>query len=89
MEFSRQEYWSRLSFSSPRDLPDPGTEPWSPKLQQILYHLSYQGSPGRNTDGKQTNKYIHIIASGKADRAGGGEAFWKLREDLSEDVIFK
>jgi len=24
MEFSRQEYWSGLPFSSPRDLPDPG-----------------------------------------------------------------
>ena len=24
--FSRQEYWSRLSFSSPGDLPDPGIE---------------------------------------------------------------
>ena len=26
MEFSRQEYWSGLSFPSPGDLPDPGTE---------------------------------------------------------------
>ena len=24
MEFSRQEYWSGLPFSPPRDLPDPG-----------------------------------------------------------------
>ena len=30
--FSRQEYWSRLSFPSPRDLPDPGIEPGSPSL---------------------------------------------------------
>ena len=27
MGFSRQEYWSGLPFSSPRDLPDPGIEP--------------------------------------------------------------
>ena len=27
MEFSRQEYWSGLSFPSPGDLPDPGIEP--------------------------------------------------------------
>ena len=33
MEFSRQEYWSRLPFPSPEDLPDPGIEPGSPKLQ--------------------------------------------------------
>ena len=26
MEFSKQEYWSGLLFSSPRDLPDPGIE---------------------------------------------------------------
>ena len=33
MEFSRQEYWSGLPFSSPGDLPDPGIEPESPALQ--------------------------------------------------------
>ena len=32
MEFSRQAYWSRLSFSSPGDLPDPGIKPASPAL---------------------------------------------------------
>ena len=30
--FSRQEYWSRLPFSSPGDLPDPGIKPTSPAL---------------------------------------------------------
>ena len=29
MEFSRQEYWSALPFSTPGDLPDPGVEPMS------------------------------------------------------------
>ena len=33
MEFSRQEYWSGLPFSSPGDLPDLGIEPGSPALQ--------------------------------------------------------
>ena len=33
MGFSRQEYWSGLPFSSPGDLPDPGTELKSPTLQ--------------------------------------------------------
>ena len=32
MKFSRQEYWSRLLFPSPGDLPDPGIEPRSPAL---------------------------------------------------------
>ena len=31
--FSRQEYWSGLPFTSPGDLPNPGTEPRSPALQ--------------------------------------------------------
>ena len=29
MGFSRREYWSRLPFPSPEDLPDPGPEPGS------------------------------------------------------------
>ena len=33
MEFSSQEYWSRLPFPSPEDLPDPGIKPGSPVLQ--------------------------------------------------------
>ena len=30
---TRQEYWSRLPFPSPGDLPDPGIKPRSPALQ--------------------------------------------------------
>ena len=33
MGFSRQEYWSRLPFPSPGDLPDPGIEPGFPALE--------------------------------------------------------
>ena len=33
MEFSRQEYWSGLPFSSPGDLPNPGIEPETPTQQ--------------------------------------------------------
>ena len=29
MGFPRQEYWSRLPFLTPGDIPDPGIEPWS------------------------------------------------------------
>ena len=38
MEFSGQEYWSKLSFPSPADLPDL-------HRREILYHLSHQESP--------------------------------------------
>ena len=43
MGFSRQEYWSGLPCPPPGHLPNPGTEPSSPTLQQILYHLNHQG----------------------------------------------
>ena len=33
MGFSRQGYWSGLSFPSPGGLPNPGIEPGSPALQ--------------------------------------------------------
>ena len=47
VEFSSQEYWSRLSFPPPVDLPDPGIKPVShvsPALHfmWILYSLSHQ-----------------------------------------------
>ena len=49
MGFSRQEYWSGLSFPLPGDLPHPGIKPGSPALQADFFffffnHLSHQGS---------------------------------------------
>ena len=44
MEFSGQEYWNGLPFSSPRDLPNPGIEHRSPELQADYLPLSHQGS---------------------------------------------
>ena len=38
--FSRQEYWSRLPFPSPGDLPYPGIEPSNPVLLWGRYHYS-------------------------------------------------
>ena len=38
IRFPRQEYWSGLSFPSPGDFPNPGTEPMSPVLAGILCH---------------------------------------------------
>ena len=37
MGFSRQEYWSGLTFPSPGNLPDPGIKPWSPILQADFF----------------------------------------------------
>ena len=44
MKFSKQEYWSRLPFPTPGDLPNPGTEPASLCVSSIgsrfLYHCA-------------------------------------------------
>ena len=48
MGFSRQEYWSGLSFLSPGNLPDPGIEPrppGSPELQADSLPLSHWEVP--------------------------------------------
>ena len=48
MEFSRQEYWSQLSFPTPGDLPDPGIEPpslESPELAVRLFSTAPLGLP--------------------------------------------
>ena len=44
MGFSRQEYWSRLPFPSPVDLPDPGIELRSHSLQADSLLSELQGS---------------------------------------------
>ena len=45
MEFSRQEYWSRLPFRSPGNLPDPGIEPRSPALRADSLPSEPPGKP--------------------------------------------
>ena len=45
MKFSRQEYWSRLPFPSPGDLPNPGIKPGSPALQADSLPPESSGKP--------------------------------------------
>ena len=45
MGFPKQEYWSGLSFPSPGDLPNPGTEPVSPALVGRLFTTEPPGKP--------------------------------------------
>ena len=42
MEFSRQEYWSGVSFHTPRDLPDIGIEPMSSVSSALAGRVPYQ-----------------------------------------------
>ena len=48
VEFTRQEYWSGLSFPSPGGLSHPGIEPACPALQTGCLSQSNRGSPGRS-----------------------------------------
>ena len=58
MEFSRQEYWSGLSFPSPEDLPDPGIEPCSPTLQADALP---SGPPGKPRIGRRILLIIMLV----------------------------
>ena len=50
MEFSRPEYWSGYLLPSPGDLPNPGTEPRSPTLQEDSFPAEPQGKPKTLSD---------------------------------------
>ena len=45
MGFSREEYWSGLSFPCPVNLPDPGIKPRSPALQAQSLPSEPPGKP--------------------------------------------
>ena len=50
MEFSRQEYWSGLSFAFPGNLPNPGIKPTSlasPVLSDGFFTTVPPGKPGK------------------------------------------
>ena len=47
MEFSRQEYWSRLPFPSPGDLPNPGIEPAFPASPAMAGRFFITEPPGK------------------------------------------
>ena len=47
MGFPRQEYWNRLPFPSPGDLPDPEVKPISSAWQADSLPLSYQSHRGQ------------------------------------------
>ena len=46
MGFSKQEYWSGLSFPSPGDLPDAGIEPGPPGGSDGKASACSEGDPG-------------------------------------------
>ena len=70
MEFSRQEYWNRLPFPSPGDLPNPGIKPGCPALQADALPSEPPRKPNKEKPDKenqmkknQTQKAMYYIIS--------------------------
>ena len=59
MEFSRQEYWSRLPFSAPRDFPDPGIETASLVSPDFAGRFFTTVPPGKSKNGILHHKMIN------------------------------
>ena len=61
MGFSRQEYWSGLTFPPPGDFPDPGIEPAAPEAPALPADsllLSHHGSPRMTMPGVTSWRHL-------------------------------
>ena len=67
MGFSRQEYWSRLPFPPPGDLPNPGIKPRSPTLPVDSLPAKPQGKP------KNTGVVAYPLSRGSSQPRNGTE----------------
>ena len=61
MEFSRQEYWSGLPFSSPGDLPNLRVKPWSSALQTDSLPSELSGKPSTEVLYSRTLLFIYSV----------------------------
>ena len=87
MEFPRQEYWSRLPFPSPGDLPDPGIEPGSPALAGGFFTTGPPGKPPGymyrllhppTTLGGGCRSSTHLTDGHTEAQGGAGPRVWAL-----------
>ena len=62
MEFSRQEYWIRLPFPTPGDLPDPGVELMSLVSSALAGRLFTTVLPGKPCKGRENENRKDVIA---------------------------
>ena len=62
MGLFRQEYWSGLPFPSPRDLPNPGTEPQFPALQAESLLSEPQGKPFNSLVKCKVDDYLVVLS---------------------------
>ena len=81
--FSRQEYWSRLPFPPPGDLPNPGIKPMSlmfPALAGGFFTLVPSGKPIQALGSSQTWEGVCW------ERRGLESCSWRISEIVTEDV---
>ena len=64
--FSRQEYWSELSFPSPGDLPNLGIQPGSPTLQADSLPSESPGQPQITCLQNQILSCLEVLGQGWA-----------------------
>ena len=72
MEFSKQEYWSRLPFPPSGDLPNPGIKPTSLRSPALAGSLPLEGFPG-GSDGKASACNAGDLGSIPGSRRSPGE----------------
>ena len=57
MRFPRQEYWSRLPFPPPGDLPNPEIKPESPEFPALVGRFFTTEPPGKPLKGLALHNY--------------------------------
>ena len=80
MEFFRQEYWSRLPFPPPGDLPDPGIEPWSPESPSLASEFFTTEPLGSPTYHMPPSKYIRNTYTERKDKSD----IWEWKTSIAE-----
>ena len=78
MGFSKQEYWSRLSFLSPGDLPNPGVEPGPPAFQADALTSELPGKP-------RTSKVL-CITRGRYRVNGWGNEWMNQENERKKEI---
>ena len=71
MGFSRQEYWSKLPFPSPGDLPDTEIEPTSPVSPALVGRSFTTETPGKPSP--SLNECMAIYLDNHGGENGGKE----------------
>ena len=81
LEFSRQEYWSRLPVPSPGDLPHPGTFPTQGLNSHLLGLLHWQAGSFTNEPPGRPTAHLKPRSEGREGQSGD-RTHWEMWEDM-------